>query len=108
MSPGTSGIAGVKAEGDAVTRGARGAATRAPSSFEAAFFGDAARVTEPGNVEEAADIVREAASRKLVLVPAGLGTQAYLGNPPPPGATIVSLARLDRVRVDKQLPAYEV
>ena len=71
--------------------------SRSPSPLEAAFFGPDVSIRTPGSASEAADIVREAAGRRESLAPGGLGTQAHLGTPPPPGTTVVSLARLDRI-----------
>jgi len=71
--------------------------SRDPSPLEEAFFGPDVLIRTPGSASEAADLVREAAGRKETLTPGGLGTQAHLGTPPPPGTTVVSLARLDRV-----------
>ena len=73
------------------------ASSRAPSSLEAAFFGPDVSIRTPGSASEAADLIREAAGRREALTPGGLGTQAHLGTPPPPGTTVVSLARLDRI-----------
>ena len=71
--------------------------SRAPSPLEAAFFGPDISIRTPGSASEASDLIRHAAGRKESLTPGGLGTQAHLGTPPPPGTTVVSLARLDRV-----------
>lgn len=71
--------------------------SRPLSTFELAFYGETARVVLPTSYEELLDIVRDAEARKIPLVPAGVGAHAYLGNPPPPEALIVSTARLDQV-----------
>jgi len=67
------------------------------SPLERAFYGEDARCFAPGSYEELAEIVREAEARKAPLIPAGRGAHAHLGNPPPRGAWVVSLRRLDRV-----------
>lgn len=67
------------------------------SALELAFYGETAEVVLPASYEELLDIVRDAEARKVPLVPAGAGAHAYLGNPPPPDALVVSMERLDKV-----------
>jgi glycolate oxidase FAD binding subunit len=54
-------------------------------------------VVAPETHEELAEIIRQAEADRVPVVPAGLGAHAYLGNPPPQGALIVSTRRFDRV-----------
>lgn len=67
------------------------------SPHERAFYGEEARLRVPRSYEELAEIVREAEASRAPIIPAGRGAHAYLGNPPPRGAWVVSLRRLDRV-----------
>jgi FAD/FMN-containing dehydrogenase len=65
--------------------------------MERAFYGEEAAVVTPRDLNELADVVRFAEERGVALIPSGHGTHAYLGNPPPSGALVVSLRRLDSI-----------
>lgn len=67
------------------------------SAHELAFLGREATLHAPASDAELGDLIRTAEQEGRTLVPAGLGAHAYLGNPPPSGAWIVSLHRLNRV-----------
>ncbi|HVR76428.1 MAG TPA: hypothetical protein VMT52_19015, partial [Planctomycetota bacterium] len=66
------------------------------SAHETAFHGDGPVLT-PASYDELSEVIRSAEASSTPLVPAGLGTHAYLGNPPPPGARVVSLRLFDQV-----------
>jgi FAD/FMN-containing dehydrogenase len=75
------------------------AAGRLPEGGMAAAFYGEAELLEPASVAELADAIRHAESSGRALIPAGKGTHAFLGNPPPPGCRplVVSSARLASV-----------
>lgn len=66
--------------------------------FEEACYGPECERVSPENERELADIVRGAEATLRPVVPAGAGTRAWLGSPPPRGALIVSLERFASVR----------
>ncbi|MCZ6793629.1 MAG: FAD-binding oxidoreductase [Planctomycetota bacterium] len=68
-----------------------------PSSLERAFYGDDIDRLLPESYEELSETVRFAEASGRPLIPAGRGSHAYLGNPPPPRAVVVSLERLASV-----------
>ncbi len=78
------------------TKGAT-ATVRELTTAERAFYGEGAELVVPGSVEELREVVRDASERRRLIVPAGLGRHAYLGNPPPVEPLVVSLARIGRV-----------
>ncbi len=55
--------------------------------YERAFYGDGDVLT-PESVDEMFDVVREAHSRRKVLIPEGAGSHAYLGVPPEEEAVV--------------------
>ncbi len=67
------------------------------SPHERAFYGSEAKLVVPDSYAELEDLVREAEAARRPLIPAGHGAHAYLGNPPPSGAVVVSLRKLNRV-----------
>ena len=68
-----------------------------PTPLEASFYGEAVRVLTPATCDELQDVIRFAEEQKLPLIPAGLGTHAYLGNPPASEGLVVSMREFHRV-----------
>lgn len=71
--------------------------TRESTPQEAAFYGADTTVFTPSNYDELTEMVRFAEAKARPLIPAGLGTHAYLGNPPPADAIVVSMGNLNKV-----------
>ena len=67
------------------------------SPHERKFYGDKAALVFPESYADLAELVRKAEARFTPLLPAGRGAHAYLGNPPPEGALVVSLEKLNKV-----------
>jgi glycolate oxidase FAD binding subunit len=68
-----------------------------PSPFEKAFHGPDVRAVAPRSYAELAEIIRDAEARGATIIPAGAGSHAYLGWPPPAGSLAVSLREFDQV-----------
>lgn len=71
--------------------------TGPPTALEAAFYGDSIDRVFPTSYEELSETVRFAEATGRPLIPAGRGTHAHLGNPPPPRALVVSMERLNSI-----------
>ena len=67
------------------------------NDYERAFYGNGGEVLTPGSPEELFDVVREAHAHSQLLIPDGMGSQAYLGVPPADDALVISTRRLAQV-----------
>ena len=63
--------------------GARGdGECRSASAAEEAFYGSSLEVVSPTSYDDLADVIRSATEKKRLIIPAGLGRHAYVGNLP--------------------------
>ena len=70
---------------------------RPAGAVERAFYGRHVERVLPESVADVAEAVRYAEARRMPIIPAGLGSRAYLGDPPPDGALVISLERLGSI-----------
>jgi glycolate oxidase FAD binding subunit len=69
----------------------------APSDLERAVYGEGVVRVAPASAAELVEAVRDLEASGRPIVPAGRGTHAYLGNPPPEPPVVLTSERLDRV-----------